>query len=121
LQQAFGAQETARMADPTGRIVHAEMKMGDSVVMLADASDAGGEIPAMIHLYVHDTDEMYRRALKAGATSLRAPADQFYGDRSAGVKDAFGNQWWLATHVEDVSPEEIQRRAAALSEQPAAN
>ncbi len=117
LQDAFDAQETVRMTDPNGRIAHAEVKIGDSVVMLAEASDASSQMPAMIHLYVNDSDEAYRRALKAGATSLRAPEDQFYGDRSAGVKDAFGNQWWLATHVEDVSPEEVRRRAAAQSQQ----
>jgi PhnB protein len=67
----------------------------------------------MIHLYVEDVDATYRRALEAGATSVREPADQFYGDRSGGVKDRFGNQWWIATHVEDVPPDEMKRRAKA--------
>jgi uncharacterized glyoxalase superfamily protein PhnB len=69
--------------------------------------------PASIYLYVQDTDAAYRRALEAGATSLMEPADQFYGDRSAGVKDSQGNIWWIGTHIEDVSPEELARRAAA--------
>jgi PhnB protein len=67
----------------------------------------------MLHLYLEDADAAYQRALDAGATSLREPEDQFYGDRTAGVKDDFGNQWWLATHIEDVTPEEMQRRADA--------
>ncbi|MCA1554497.1 MAG: VOC family protein [Chloroflexi bacterium] len=119
LQAAFGAQETVRMTDPSGRIAHAEVTIGDSVMMLAEASDTASHSPAMIHLYVDDCDAAYQRALVAGAISLRAPTDQFYGDRSAGVKDAFGNQWWLATHVEDVPPDELQRRAEARSGQPA--
>jgi uncharacterized glyoxalase superfamily protein PhnB len=72
-------------------------------------------MPAMVHVYVEDVDAAYRRALDAGAEPLREPADQFYGDRSAGVRDAGGNLWWIATHVEDVSAEEIERRAAALA------
>jgi PhnB protein len=71
----------------------------------------------MLHLYLEDTDAAYRRALAAEATSLQGPADQFYGDRTAGVQDAFGNQWWMATHIEDVSAEEMQRRAEAQTSQ----
>ncbi len=69
----------------------------------------------MIYLYVEDTDAAYQRALKAGATSVMEPADQFYGDRNGAVKDASGNEWWIATHVEDVSPEEMEKRAKAQS------
>ena len=69
----------------------------------------------MLHLYVPDTDALYRSALAAGATSIREPADQFYGDRSAGVRDLWGNQWWIATHMEDVSQAEMERRMAAMS------
>jgi uncharacterized glyoxalase superfamily protein PhnB len=68
-------------------------------------------MPAVLHLYVTDVDATYRRAIEAGATSLREPADQFYGDRSGGVRDLCGNQWWISTHIEDVSPEEMRRRA----------
>jgi len=117
-KQAFGAEETFRMAGPDGKIGHAELKIGDSMIMLGDAPGAqSGPMPGMLHLYVPDADASYKRALQAGATSLREPADQFYGDRSAGVKDAFGNQWWLATHIEDVAPEEMQKRAAAAMAQ----
>lgn len=112
LQQTFGAEVLRKMTRPDGKIGHAEIRVGDSIVMLADAAPAA----PMLHVYVDDVDAAYARALAAGATSLRAPEDQFYGDRSAGVVDAFGNQWWLATHTEDVSDEEMARRAAAVNE-----
>ncbi len=110
---AFGAQEILRMDTPDGKIGHAEVRIGDSIVMLADAptTDQGEPMPAMIHLYVDDSDKVYRQAIEAGATSLREPTDQFYGDRTAGVRDPVGNQWWIATHVEDVPPDEMDRRA----------
>ena len=113
VKQAFGAEELFRMDTPDGKIGHAEVKIGDSVVMVADAStsDAGVAMAGMIHLYVDDIDKTYARALEAGATSLREPADQFYGDRTGGVKDSAGNHWWIATHVEDVPPEEMATRA----------
>lgn len=96
-----------------GTIMHAEVRIGDSVVMMGESGGEFTPMPASIHLYVEDTDATYKRALRAGATSLREPADQFYGDRSAGVKDLAGNHWWIATHKEDVSPEELEKRAAA--------
>ncbi len=111
LKQAFGAQEIDRFAAPDGRIMHAEVKIGDSMIMLGEASEQFPAQPAALCLYVPDTDVVYRRALEAGARSLREPADQFYGDRSAGVADPSGNSWWIATHVEDVSREEMERRA----------
>lgn len=117
LQQVFDAEETERMQRPDGSIMHAEVRIGDSVVMLGEATGDHERMPAMLHVYLEDTDAAYRRALAAGATSLQEPEDQFYGDRTGGVQDAFGNQWWLATHVEDVSPEEMQRRAAAQARQ----
>lgn len=80
---------------------------------MSDANDEWKQMPARIQLYTEDTDAAYRRALEAGATSLREPGDQFYGDRTAGVKDPVGNQWWISTHKEDVSPEELQRRMKA--------
>ena len=113
-KQAFSAQERMRMPGPDGKIGHAEMQIGDSVLMLSDASAEFPAMPAMIHLYVSDADAMYKQALQAGASSVREPADQFYGDRSAGIKDAFGNQWYLATHVEDVPPEEMEKRMASM-------
>ena len=115
--QAFEAEETFRMPGPGGAIMHAEIRIGDSVVMMSDASPEHAPTSTRIHLYVEDVDAVYERAIQAGAASLREPEDQFYGDRSAGVRDAFGNQWWLATHVEDVSPEEIERRHEALAQQ----
>jgi PhnB protein len=115
LKQSFGAEERERHLGPGGTIMHAEVRIGDSVVMMSEASDEFKPMPATIHLYLEDVDAAYERALRAGGKSLREPADQFYGDRSAGVEDAAGNQWWLATHVEDVSPEEMQRRQEAMA------
>lgn len=111
LKQAFGATETFRMPRPDGSVAHAEVRIGDSVVMLADAGEQWSAMPAMIHLYVEDCGATYLRALQAGATSLQEPEDQFYGDRSAGVRDPVGSHWWIATHVEDVSEEEMAKRA----------
>lgn len=113
LEKAFRAREKYKLADETGRIHHAEMWIGDSVVMLSDGSDEWGPTRTNINLAVEDCDAMYKSAMAAGGKSLREPATQFYGDRSAGVEDPFGNHWWMSTHVEDVSPEEIERRAAA--------
>ena len=113
LKQAFGAEETLRMAGPDGAIRHAEARIGDSMVMIGQAGAEWKPKANTVYLYVPDVDATYRRALAAGATSLREPATHFYGDRSAGVEDAQGNAWWIATHVEDVSPEEMERRAAA--------
>ena len=114
IQKAFGA--TAKiMKDPHGGIAHAELKIGDSMVMLGQVSKPEQAMQAMIHLYVPDTDAVYRAALAAGATSLREPANQFYGDRSAGVRDPSGNHWYIATHVEDVTFEEMEKRMAAMA------
>jgi PhnB protein len=110
-KQAFGATERGRHLDDTGRVMHAEITIGDSVVMIGEANEEWSPTPAMLHLYVPDSDATYRQAMSAGGKSLREPRTEFYGDRMAGVADPQGNQWWLATHVEDVSPEEMQRRA----------
>jgi len=111
---AFGAVETGRMPGPGGAIMHAEVRIGDSIVMLSDAvRDA--PMPGAIYLYVSDTDAAYRRALQAGATSLTEPTDMFWGDRFARVKDPLGNVWSIATHKEDVPPEELPKRAAAFA------
>ena len=112
LKQVFGATESERMARPDGTIMHAEVRIGDSPIMLGEPMGPFGPMPASIYLYVADTDGAYQRALKAGATSLMEPADQFYGDRNAGVRDPAGNVWWIGTHIEDVAPEEIARRSA---------
>ncbi len=120
-KKALGATERMRMAQPDGRIAHAELQIGGSCVMLADENPALGAYsaehfggsPIMLHVYVEDCDAAYRQALSAGATSEREPADQFYGDRNCGVKDPFGYRWYLATHVKDVSKEELERGAHA--------
>jgi PhnB protein len=119
VNQAFGAEERFRMDGPDGSVAHAEVRIGDSVVMLADASEQWPATPGNIHLYVEDCDETYRRALEAGATSVQELADQFYGDRSGGVRDPVGNLWWIVTHVEDVSEEEIKTRAEQWAAQQA--
>jgi PhnB protein len=111
LQKAFQAEETFRLEAPDGSISHAEVRIGDSRMMMGEAQGEIAPMPAMLHLYVEDVDAVYQQALQAGAESIREPEDQFYGDRTGGVKDSFGNQWWIATHVEDVSPEEMARRA----------
>jgi PhnB protein len=113
LEQAFGAEVTERMARADGSIGHAEVRIGDSVIMLSDARDQRKPLQSAVYLYVPDTDVVYRRALEAGATSVMEPADQFYGDRNAGVQDSAGNFWWIGTHQEDVSREELERRALA--------
>jgi PhnB protein len=114
LQQAFEAQELHRMQRPDGTIMHAEVRIGDSLVMMGEPMGSSQPMFGSLYLYVHDVDAVYQRALQAGATSTSEPADQFYGDRSAGIKDPVGNQWWIATHKEDVPPEEIARRAKAF-------
>jgi uncharacterized glyoxalase superfamily protein PhnB len=113
LKQTFDAQEVERMMSPDGNVRHAEVKIGDSIVMLGEASGQWKPMPSILYVYVNDTDATYHRALQAGATSTREPTDQFYGDRNAGVLDPCGNQWWIATHIEDISPEELRRRAEA--------
>jgi PhnB protein len=119
LKQAFDAQETFRMPMPDGTIMHAEVKIGDSMMMMGEASEQWKPMPAALYLYVTDADAVYKRALQAGATSIMEPADQFYGDRHGGVKDPSGNMWWIATHKEDVAPEELKKRAEAFMKQKA--
>jgi PhnB protein len=117
LKQAFDAQETFRMPAPDGAIMHAEVKIGDSIVMIGEASEQRKPMPGAIYLYVSDADAVYKRALQAGATSIMEPKDQFYGDRLGEVKDPSGNTWWIATHKEDVPPEELKKRAEAFMKQ----
>src|SRR5690348_3667073 len=120
-KKAFGATELFRMAGPDGKIGHAEIKIGDSPIMLADEVPAMGQrsphslggSPVSILLYVEDVDAVFNQAVAAGANVARPVADQFYGDRTGGVTDPFGHAWYIATHKEDVSSEELQKRAAA--------
>ncbi|HEY3244103.1 MAG TPA: VOC family protein [Phycisphaerae bacterium] len=118
LKAAFGAEEIARQARPDGSVMHAQVRIGDSMVMMGDPQNTHAPIPAMLYVYVDDTDAVYHRALTAGGVSVRAPADQPYGDRNAGVRDPSGNQWWIATRKEDVSPPELKRRMEAAIKQP---
>ncbi|MFK8331108.1 VOC family protein [Pseudomonas sp. BJa5] len=120
---AFGAVEMFRLDGPDGRVGHAELKIGDSSLMLADPCDqAGGLVSSQslggaaigLHLYVEDVDARYAQAIKAGATQISEVKDQFYGDRSGTLKDPFGNLWFVSTHKEDLTVEEIRARAAKL-------
>jgi uncharacterized glyoxalase superfamily protein PhnB len=99
------------MTRPDGTIMHVEVRIGDSKVMMGEPTGQFQPMPAMLYVYVKDTDATYLSAMRAGATSLMEPADQFYGDRNAGVEDPCGNRWWIATHKEDVPAEEMARRA----------
>jgi PhnB protein len=120
--KVFGATEIYRLEQPGGRIGHAELSIGGKVVYLCDEfpeMDVKGPLsiggsPVMLHLYVDDVDAVAQRAVDQGATILRAVEDQFYGDRGGKIRDPYGHVWWIATHREDVSPEEMQRRAEAL-------
>jgi len=98
---------------PDGSVVHAVVAIGGAPVMMGQANDRWPERPAMIHVYVPDAAATYGRALQAGAKSIQEMTTQFYGDRSGGVEDPAGVVWWIAKHVEDVGPEEIERRARA--------
>jgi PhnB protein len=115
LKHAFGGEEIAKYASPDGVVYHAQVRIGDSVVEMGEAHGVYQPLPSTFYLYVNDVDALYDRALKAGATSLNAPADQPWGDRAAGAKDPFGNTWYMATHKEELSREEIQRRTKELS------
>jgi PhnB protein len=116
---AFGATELMRMADPSGKVMHAEMKIGDSIIMLAEehpemgarGPQSIGGSPVSILLYVEDVDGLSEKAIAAGATVVRPVQNQFYGDRSGTFSDPFGHTWTIATHKEDLSPDEIGRRA----------
>ncbi|PYX44127.1 MAG: hypothetical protein DMG79_21145 [Acidobacteria bacterium] len=102
LKRAFNAQEVAKYASPDGVVHHAVIRVGDSVIEMGESHGKYERMPAMFYLYVPNVDDAYRQAIAAGATSLHEPADQFYGDRSSAVTDAFGNTWYIATHFKDV-------------------
>jgi len=124
-KQAFGAEESMRLAQPDGKLAHAEIRIGGSAIMLHDEAPKWqalspktiGGTASSIMLYVRDADAVIERALKAGATLNMAAADQFYGDRCGNVTDPFGHKWIIATHVEDVPPAEVRQRAAKLFQQ----
>jgi PhnB protein len=122
-EKVFGARELVRMPAPGGRVGHAEIEIGDSRVMLADenpemharAPRSVGGSPVSLLLYVDDVDKTVDRAVAAGAKLKRPVADQFYGDRTGGIEDPFGHQWHIATHIEDVSPEEMRKRSQEMA------
>jgi PhnB protein len=120
LKRAFDGQETYAMRDDKGQVQHAEMKVGNSMLMLGRARDQWKSRPGNFYIYVEDVDAVYKRAIAAGGTSLGEPADQFYGDRHGGVTDSEGNNWWIATHIEDVPSEEMDRRAREWHQKQAA-
>lgn len=110
---AFDAHKTEQLMRPDGSIGHTELRVGDSMIMLSEATPQAPATPVMLHLYVADVDAAFDRALAAGGVAVAKPALQFYGDRSGGVKEPSGNTIWIATHVEDVPPDELKKRAAA--------
>jgi PhnB protein len=121
--KVLGATERGRMPGPDGKIGHAELEIGDSIVMLADEHpDMGilgpkkvGGTPVTLHVYVEDVDDAFERAIENGGKEIRAVENQFYGDRSGMFEDPFGHSWNIATHVEDISPDEMAKRAAAMA------
>ena len=121
-KKAFGATERYRLMMPDGRVGHAEIGLGDSIVMLSDEfPEYGGKAPAALggspvsmHLYVEDVDAFVKKAVSAGASVRRPVMDQFYGDRAGQLEDPFGHLWWIATHKEDVAADEMQKRVQAM-------
>lgn len=113
--ETFAATEVSRTLAPDGSIMHAQLRIGDSLVMVADAHEGMAAMPTHLYVYVPDTDGAFQRALAAGAVAISEPENTFYGARIAGVRDPHGNVWWIATHLEDVSPEEAQRRLDAMA------
>jgi PhnB protein len=110
VKNAFGAAEQRISTMPDGRIMHAQLKIGDSIIMMGEATNDWQPMPSVIYMYMQDIDEVYNNAISAGGKSLRQPINEFYGDRVCGIEDPTGNQWWIATHIEDVSPEEMKKR-----------
>lgn len=109
-KKAFGAKEVFKTTYDDGKIRHADLLIGDSHVMLSEAMENHQPSNVMLYLYVENVDDVYKQAINAGAASLLKPTNEFYGDRTGGLQDKFGIQWWIGTHIEDVSPEEMKRR-----------
>jgi PhnB protein len=123
--EVFGTKERMRMPAPGGKIGHAELQFGDSILMLADqfpemgarSPRTVGGSPVTLSVYVEDVDDVYQRAMRGGATEIRGVRDEFYGDRTGQFEDPFGHRWSIATHVEDVPPDEMEKRAARMMQQ----
>jgi len=117
LRQAFGAEISHEpIKRPDGTIMHAQVTIGDSRIMIAEESEMAKATESSLYLYVPNVDSVYQRAIKAGGNTIMEPTDMFYGDRSGGVKDPSGNSWFIATHKEDVAPQELQKRAESFME-----
>jgi PhnB protein len=114
LEQAFGGKCVEKMQGPAGAVAHAEVKIGDTIVMLGEQNERAKAYNATLYHYVTNVDETHRRAVDAGAKVLIEPTNMFYGDRAGAVIDPCGNHWHIATHIEDVSPEELQKRMQAM-------
>ena len=108
LKDAFGGKVTYKLKDKNGEIMHATVKIGDSIIMLAETPENYKPVSCMLYLYVKDVDSTFKKSIKAGGRSQREPLDEFYGDRSACVTDNWGNTWWIATHLEDLDESEIK-------------
>ena len=118
LEQAFGAQLSHEpVKRPDGSIMHTQVKIGDSQIMIGEESEMAKAAPCTLHLYVPDVDSVFQQAVKAGGSTIMEPMDMFYGDRSGGVTDPSGNRWYIATHKEDVAPQELAKRAEAFFKQ----
>ncbi len=124
-KSAFGAEELHRMPGPDGKVMHAEIKIGDSIIMLSDECPEMGAkspqtlngTPVAIFMYVQDVDKAYNQATASGAISVMEPKDQFWGDRYCNLIDPFGHKWALATHIEDVAPDEMKKRGEQFFKQ----
>lgn len=115
LTSAFGAEEKCRLGRPNGAVMHMEMRVGDSMIMMGEPNEEFGAMPSSIYLYVEDCDAVYDRAIKAGGVSVMPVTDMHHaGERYGGVKDPTGNIWWIATHIEDVDIDEQKRRIAEM-------
>lgn len=110
IKEVFGASERMILKKEDGSIAHAELNIGNSVVMIGQPEKKEDQFPGMLHIYVKDVDAVYNRALRAGARSIREPTNEQEGARRSGVSDAYGNQWWISTQTEHLSPEEIKKR-----------
>ena len=110
IEDAFEGKQTSMFRTNDNQVMHATVRIGDSEVMISDAMERTPSGTSRLYLYVEDVDKVYNQALNAKGTSLRSPTDEFYGDRSAGIRDTWGNEWWIATHQEDVSNEEMEKR-----------
>jgi len=113
--RTFGAQERMRMPTTDGKIAHAELEVGDSVIMVSDPMGDFPAAPGYLHVYVDDCDSVFKKALAAGGKSQMEPKDEFYGDRVGNVIDPCGNRWTISTHIEDVSEAEMEKRMAAMA------